>query len=510
MKKKQIALLLILLTAVIIFAAYPTFADEDDILEAGEEVAVDGLIYEIQENNTLILIDYQGEAPANLTISGSIIYNQQTYIVTSIQEHTFSGCDTLTKVMIEENMTSIGEYAFSECESLRHITFPTTLKNIGRGVLSGSDNVEVAIAAGNDALHYEGGLLTQDDRLLYVSPALENVILPNTVHAIDAYAFQDCNNLESITIPNTIGKIEEQAFCKCYGMHSVVIENNPDIIIEDNAFADMEEAGTIYVSTKEMKQHMEANSQSYPEGVSITQIISYDISYNTGGGVFKETCVTKADNTKTVLLPDVEKQGFEFLGWCNDEACEQEPVYQIEEGQSDNVVLYAKWEALEEPELEREEQMQEAETAAVARKSYEIARHEKRKQKDKVKAENKSSINMAAEVDLVTEAQSNYEDMEEQNETTQQQIVKTDGEVSGQTEAAKTTETAEKLVQSDQQPARERNMAEGIAAKLLLILGIVLLLAGGMHEFTRHIIKRKESVTNEKNENKSFQDEDFQ
>lgn len=117
---------------------------------------------------------------------------------------------------------------------------------------------------------------------------------------------------------------------------------------------------------------------------------------------------------------------------------------------------------------------------------------------------------MAAEVDLVTEAQSNYEDMEEQNETTQQQIVKTDGEVSGQTEAAKTTETAEKLVQSDQQPARERNMAEGIAAKLLLILGIVLLLAGGMHEFTRHIIKRKESVTNEKNENKSFQDEDFQ
>ena len=242
MKKKHIALLIIILAAVIIFLGNPVFADEDDIVEAGDEITVDGLVYEIQEDNTVTLTDYESDALSSLTIPGTITYNQQTYPVTSIEEHTFSGCDTLTEITIEENITSIGEYAFSECESLQQIHFPSTVKDLGRGILSGSNNVTVTIAAGNDTLHYEEGLLTQNDTLLYVSPNLEEAVLPNTIHTIAAYAFQNCN-LESITIPGTIEKIEEQAFCQCYGIHSVTMEDNPGIVIENNAFADMEEAG---------------------------------------------------------------------------------------------------------------------------------------------------------------------------------------------------------------------------------------------------------------------------
>lgn len=508
MKRKQLALLLILLTAAIIVAGYSVLADEDDIVEAGDEVAVDGFIYEIQENNTVVLIDYQKEVPANLTISGNITYNQQTYTVTSIQEHTFSGCDTLTNVIVEENITDIGEYAFSECESLQQITLPSTLKIIGRGVFSGSDNVGITICAGNDALQYEEGLLTQDGRLLYVSPVLENVSLPNTIHTIATYAFQDCYYLETITIPKTIEKIEEQAFCKCYGIHSITMENNPDIVIENNAFADMEETGMFYVPTQEMKQHIEANSPSYPKGVQVTQMIPYEISYNTGGGVFKEACVTKADNTQTVLLPDVEKQGFEFLGWCRDEACEQEPVYQIEEGQSDNVVLYAKWEAIAEPEQEREEHIQDAEPTAVARNSHKIVRHEKSKQQANANEKTKSAINMAPEVELATTAQPIYQGTEEQHEIDWQQVAKADEKLSGQTEAEQTTEAAETLVQSEQKAVQGRNTAYNVVRKLLFILGILFLLTGGIPVFTRQIRKRKGSVTNEDNENKSFNDKD--
>ena len=89
-------------------------------------------------------------------------------MVTAIEEYTFSGCDALSEVTIAENVKSIGDYAFSECEDLHNVVFPATVTTLGRGILSGSDNVTIEIASGNDVLHYENGMLIQNDMLLYV------------------------------------------------------------------------------------------------------------------------------------------------------------------------------------------------------------------------------------------------------------------------------------------------------------------------------------------------------
>lgn len=510
MKKKHIFPLLVMFITVIIFLGYPVLADEDDVVEAGDEVVVDGLIYEVQEGNMVTLTDYQSEALTSLVIPGSITYNQQVYTVTSIEEHTFSCSDTLTEVTIGENITSIGDYAFSECENLQHITFSSTLKDLGRGILSGSDNVEITIDPNNNALHYEKGLLIQNGILLYVSPILEEVVLSDTIHTIDSYAFQNCDYLETITVPGTVGKIEEQAFFQCYGIHSITMENNPDIIIENNAFTDMEETGIIYVRTQEMKQHIKSNPQSYPEGVQVTQIIPYEISYSTDGGTFKETCVTKADNTQTILLPDVEKQGYEFVGWCSDEACQQEPIYQIEEGQCDNVVLYAKWEAVEEQSQQEQEVEEQKEQTSITSKVYELAKQEKSKKEVKETEENKSAINVTTEAESATEAQQILQSTEEGNKEAQQQTVKINEEVSRKKTEAATTEAVEKIVQADQQATQEKHMADNMAAKLLLAAGILLILAGGAHEFSRHTTKREEEKTNEKFQNKNPKETDNQ
>jgi hypothetical protein len=60
------------------------------------------------------------------------------YSVTSIREHTFSGCTSLTSITIPDGVTSIGEGAFSECDGLYLVYY--------KGTASGWD----AITIGNN------------------------------------------------------------------------------------------------------------------------------------------------------------------------------------------------------------------------------------------------------------------------------------------------------------------------------------------------------------------------
>ena len=53
--------------------------------------------------------------------------------VTSIGDHTFDWCSSLTSVTIPNNVTSIGDSAFWYCKSLTSITIPSSVINIGSG-----------------------------------------------------------------------------------------------------------------------------------------------------------------------------------------------------------------------------------------------------------------------------------------------------------------------------------------------------------------------------------------
>lgn len=500
MKKKPIIILLTILFTIIIFLAYPVLADEEDFAEAGDEIVADGLIYEIQEDGTVILTDYQSEVPKSLAIPGVITYSGQRYTVTAIEEYTFSGCDALSEVTIAENVKSIGDYAFSECEDLHNVVFPATVTTLGRGILSGSDNVTIEIASGNDVLHYENGMLIQNDMLLYVSPSVEEVIIPDAIHTIASYAFQNCDYIEAITIPRTIETIEEQAFCLCYGLHSITMENNESIVLQNNALTDMEEAGTIYVPTKQMEQHINNYPQSYPSSISIKQVIPYEIIYNAGGGTFKETCITRADNTKTVLLPDVERQGYEFLGWCSDEACKQEPIYQIEEGQSSNVVLYAKWEAVEQGQEEQEQAKEQERTAS---NRYQLAKQQ-RAIKDLKAKKQKETITDSTKKERLAKIQSHdltqnrgKKKFRRQNPANKEvqwenaQVTETEVEI-------KKAEETKKPVKATLQEASGGFSLNNIVSMAMMGAGVLLVLVGGVYTSLRYRNKRRETTTNEK------------
>ena len=71
--------------------------------------------------------------------------NIKSYIipssVTSIGDHAFSCCDSLSEIVIPSSVTSIGDCAFSCCDSLSEIVIPSSVTSIGDSAFSCCDSL---------------------------------------------------------------------------------------------------------------------------------------------------------------------------------------------------------------------------------------------------------------------------------------------------------------------------------------------------------------------------------
>lgn len=101
---------------------------------------VDGIYYNITSSTDLTVeVKYRGsyadsydnEYSGAVSIPSSVIYNSNTYSVTSIGNSAFYHCSSLTSINIPSGVTSIGSSAFSSCSSLTSINIPSGVTSIG-------------------------------------------------------------------------------------------------------------------------------------------------------------------------------------------------------------------------------------------------------------------------------------------------------------------------------------------------------------------------------------------
>ena len=198
-------------------------------------------------------------------------------VVTSIGGYVFSDCSGLSSLTIGNSVTSIGDNAFNRCTGLTSIEFNAeNCKRIGSQAFYGckvsiiriGENVKKIPANAFSSFSSLASVHISDleawynidfgdkyanplyyaNNLYLNNELITELLIPDNVTAIKAYAFSGCS-ITSITIPNSVTSIGDGAFSGC-SITSMTIPNSVTSI-GDGAFDGCISLEDLYIEDSE-------------------------------------------------------------------------------------------------------------------------------------------------------------------------------------------------------------------------------------------------------------------
>ncbi len=151
----------------------------------------------------------------NIDIPSTIVYNDETYNVTSISANSFYKCTYVSKISLPNTIKKIDYQAFGFCVNLEDFDFPSNLETIG-----------------GDAF--------------MVCRKLTKIILPSKVKTVGGGAFRDCTEAKELFIPACCNSIGNEAFNWCTSLEKIIIEDGPTSLTMGYCYA----KGISYTGTK--------------------------------------------------------------------------------------------------------------------------------------------------------------------------------------------------------------------------------------------------------------------
>ena len=220
--------------------AVPEIAQQMPVYAEEEYVSATSGILEYNKYDSYIEITGCTEMPAGeLQIPAEL----ENLPVRQIADYAFSGCETLTSVVIPDSVEYIGSCAFISCTGLQNISIPETVTFIGYGAFDETPWRETQTQ--------DSPYLIINHMLLDAAGSSGEVMIPDGIVKIGEFAFSYCEELTSVVIPDSVKEIGEGAFSYCYGLKNVDIPDSVEIIGE-SAFAECSSLKSVEFSASQV------------------------------------------------------------------------------------------------------------------------------------------------------------------------------------------------------------------------------------------------------------------
>lgn len=160
-----------------------------------------------------------------------------------IESEAFYGCKALrgyNGAVRLDNVTEIGRYAFGDCESIQAVVMPN-VKKIGEGAFARYDKNGAAPAI--EAVVLPESLTEAGDGIFLGCEHLSDVTLPSHWTAVPDYMFAYCIRLGSINLPAGVTRIGVYSFAGCEGLTQINLGNVTEIA--DYAFTSAKSLETV-------------------------------------------------------------------------------------------------------------------------------------------------------------------------------------------------------------------------------------------------------------------------
>ena len=170
---------------------------------------VDGICYNLISGTAdqVAVTSDSGNYSGSVVIPSSVIYNDNTYRVTSIGFGAFLGCSGLTSVTIPESVTFTGGHVFDGCSGLTSVEW-----NAVDCKIVGIERLFKDCEKNITDITFGSQVERIPDDLCYGMNKLTSVTIPSGVISIGSCAFTGCSGLTTMAFPESVDTVGTNAF----------------------------------------------------------------------------------------------------------------------------------------------------------------------------------------------------------------------------------------------------------------------------------------------------------